>query len=206
MEGHVFIDNSNIFGGAQELSGKKEPSVPTLAVRVYYKNLFKLLEHGLDVKTRMLAGSLPPGNEALWQHSKDANYDTDLLRRVEKDDGRIQEQGVDELVHLKILEVVCDFPPGRLVIATGDGNISEFNTSFPAQVSRALKKGWSVDLWTWRAQLSSAYLPVKKEFDSTFEIKYLDGYFNQITFVQGVNSPDVLVSVPSRVVRQLNLS
>src|SRR5262245_868408 len=100
MAHHIFVDNSNIYGGAQRAAGTIEPGAHWMSVRIYYRNLFRLIE-GEDVATRVLAGSVPPGNDALWQVARDLGYNTDLLQRVEQDDGRLVEQAVDEMLHLK---------------------------------------------------------------------------------------------------------
>jgi len=150
---HVFIDNSNIYGGAQRAARTIEPAVVDRAVRVYYRNLFQVVEQGQPVLTRVLAGSVPPGNDKLWAHARAYSYDTDLLRRVEHDDGRLLEQGVDELLHLKIANALLDHePPQTLVIVSGDGAVSDFNTGFPLQASRALRRGWRVEVWSWIEQ------------------------------------------------------
>jgi hypothetical protein len=94
---HIFLDNSNIFGGAQKTAKEKE-RVPWKCVRIDYSNLFRLLLHGkTNRRTSMLAGSVPPGNDALWDAANNAGFDTNLLRRVENDDGRLVEQAVDEV-------------------------------------------------------------------------------------------------------------
>ena len=73
----------------------------------------------------MMAGSVPPGNDDLWAHAEDAGYQTDLLRKIEHDDGSLGEQAVDELMHLKIANVLLDFDePQTLVLVTGDGKVS----------------------------------------------------------------------------------
>jgi hypothetical protein len=70
----------------------------------------------------MLAGSVPPGNQALWGAARAAGFDTTLLRRVDNDTGRLVEQGVDEAIHLRIANILLDSDdPGIMVIATGDG-------------------------------------------------------------------------------------
>jgi len=67
---HVFIDNSNIYGGAQRAAETLEPDAIWLAVRVYLRNFVNLIEGG-DAVTRVLAGSVPPGNDSLWQNARD---------------------------------------------------------------------------------------------------------------------------------------
>jgi hypothetical protein len=157
MARHVFVDNSNIYGGAQRAAKIIEPTAHWLSIRVYYRNFFKLIE-GEGVATRVLGGSVPPGADALWQTARDLGYNTDLLRRVEQDDGRLTEQAVDEVLHLKMLTTVCDHEgPQTLVIASGDGALSTWGSSFPAQAERALKKGWDVKVWSWAEQLTGEY-------------------------------------------------
>ena len=156
MTAHIFVDNANIFGGAQRAAKTIEPTEHWSGIRVYYQNLFKLIEHGHGrIRTRVMGGSVPPGNDDLWEHARKAGYDTDLLKRVDSDDGRLVEQGVDELLHLKIANVLLDYsPPQTLVLGTGDGARSTFGTSFRDQAARAFRLGWSVRIYSWKDQLS----------------------------------------------------
>ena len=186
MATHVFIDNSNMFGGAQRAARTQEPHVPWQAIRLYYRNFFQLLENGLDVRTRVLGGSVPPGNEALWDYAKAAGYDTSLLRRIAQDDGRLAEQAVDEVLHLRIANALLDYdPPQTLVIGTGDGNLGEFGTSFDEQVIRALRRGWEVEVWSWQAQLSGRFGRIQMPSGAGPRILLLDPHYFSITFVRG---------------------
>ncbi len=182
---HIFVDNSNIFGGAQRAASKLVPPEPWLAIRVYCRNFFQLIEHGYSVATRILAGSVPPGTEDLWNHAERAGYDTKLLRKVERDDGRLGEQAVDELLQLKMLETALDYRPGCLVLATGDGKPSETGSSFIAQVQRALKIGWTVDVWSWSLQLSPRFRGLQEESANFAQVHLLDRHFESITFCKG---------------------
>jgi hypothetical protein len=93
--------------------------------------MFNFIEQGREASTRILAGSVPPSSEELWAFARKKKYQTDLLGRVETDDGSIVEQGVDEILHLKIANVVLDNPNiDTLVVATGDGTLSKFGTGF----------------------------------------------------------------------------
>lgn len=199
MTRHVFIDNSNLFGGAQRAAAAIEPEALYLAVRVHYANLFRLLHADDHVESKVLAGSIPPATDALWNHARNAGYNTDLLRRIEHDDGRIAEQGVDELVHLKIANALLDFdPPQTLVLVTGDGHDSEFGTSFREQVERALRRGWQVQLWSWREQLSRRFRTLVERGGGQMTIHELDLYYRSLTFIQGgtydVNGSTVSIS------------
>lgn len=80
---------------------------------------------------------------------------------------RYREQGVDELLQLKLHQVLAsiDGPPptgSTIVLATGDGNVGEFNEDgFLGTVRTALRRGWKVELYAWEGGLSGRW---KKEF------------------------------------------
>ncbi|EKM53285.1 uncharacterized protein PHACADRAFT_259539 [Phanerochaete carnosa HHB-10118-sp] len=93
---------------------------------------------------------------------------------------RYREQGVDELLQLKLHQAIAttdDPPPGAtIVLATGDGNVGQFNEEgFLGCVRLALKKGWKVELYAWEGGLSRTW---KKEFggNKKFEIYMLDRF------------------------------
>lgn len=208
MDAHIFVDNSNIFGGAQRAAGTHEPEAVWMAVRVYYKNFFKLIEHGHRPVTKILAGSVPPGNEALWKYARRGGYSTDLLQKIENDNGNLAEQGVDEMIHLKIANALLDHdPPQKLVLATGDGNLSDFDTSFVRQTERALKQGWKVEIWSWEEQLSGRYNSIEVPSHKALQINLLDNYYKKVTFIQG-GTYDISgskVNLSGRVVHKLQL-
>jgi hypothetical protein len=185
MRHHVFIDNSNIFHGAKHAAANSEKHVPSCAVRINFKNLVALIEGGQVIGTRVLAGSVPPGNDALWRYAQELSYDTDLLQRVETEDGRFAEQGVDELLHLKIANVLLDADDAEvLVLATGDGRLSGYNTSFPLQAQRALKRGWRVEVWSWREGLSNAFSSLADAHPDRLRVHTLNRFYRSLTFVQ----------------------
>ncbi|KAH0579314.1 hypothetical protein H2248_003459 [Termitomyces sp. 'cryptogamus'] len=79
---------------------------------------------------------------------------------------RYREQGVDELLQLKLHQALAatdDVPPGAtIVLATGDGNVGQFNEDgFLGSVRTALRRGWRVELYAWEEGLSRAW---KREF------------------------------------------
>lgn len=183
---HIFLDNSNIFGGAQNVAKLKEQA-PWPCVRVDYQQLFRLLLHGKsNRRTSMLAGSVPPGNEALWEAARSAGFDTTLLRRVDSDTGRLVEQGVDEAIHLRIATILLDeTEPGVMVIATGDGKTTEQGSSFTQQVRRAAKRGWDVEIWSWSASLSPLLRNTRAEFPKQVKVFKLDEWYHSIVFLKG---------------------
>ncbi|KAF9116943.1 hypothetical protein BGX27_008091 [Mortierella sp. AM989] len=75
------------------------------------------------------------------------------------------EQGVDELLHLKMLETLLDHEPATMVLATGDGGDSEFGGGgFYGVIKRALDRGWQVEVVSWEDQLSGVYLELALEY------------------------------------------
>ena len=208
VDAHIFIDNSNIFEGARRVAEAREPESPRGAVRLYYKNFFRLVEDGVNPLTRVLGGSGAAGNDELWNYARQAGYDTDLLRRVEKDDGRIGEQGVDEVLHLKIANALLDHePPQRLVVCTGDAKDSDYGTSFKSQIERALRRGWQVRVWSWRDQLSGRFQSLVERSQGAMTISFLDPYYLAVTFVQAGEHllGGTRVMVKGRVVAPLGL-
>jgi hypothetical protein len=180
---YVYIDNSNIYGGAMR-AGKTVEKVPWQAVRVYWPNLFKLIEGPRIISGKVLAGSVPPSNMKLWEYARKAGYKTELLKRVEADDGRLLEQGVDEALHLKIANALLDHePPQTLVLVTGDGQASEQGTSFVDQAERAARRGWDVEVWSWKAGLSGQFARTKAYANGRLAIHELDPYYRSITFL-----------------------
>ncbi|KAK5115746.1 hypothetical protein LTR62_000835 [Meristemomyces frigidus] len=96
---------------------------------------------------------------------------------------RMIEQGVDEILHLKILESVVDSDvPSTIVLATGDAAQAEYSPGFMAMLERALKKGWKVEIVSWSRNISGMYR--KKEFlekwGGMFRVVYLDDYAEEL--------------------------
>lgn len=76
---------------------------------------------------------------------------------------RYREQGVDELLQLKLHQAIADsyepLPRGStIILATGDGNVGQFNEDgFVGCVRTALRKGWRVELYAWEVGVSKAW-------------------------------------------------
>ncbi|OAX83109.1 hypothetical protein ACJ72_02534 [Emergomyces africanus] len=93
------------------------------------------------------------------------------------------EQGVDEILHLKILESLVDTQaPSTIVLATGDAAEAEYSDGFLKMVGRALQKGWAVELVSFSTTTSRAYK--RKEFRSQwgaqFRVIKLDEYVEHL--------------------------
>jgi NYN domain len=181
---HIFVDTTNIFVGARHTAAQVEPGAPTTAVRLHYPNLFRLIEGHHQVASRVLAGSIVGPNEALWDFARRAGYETILLNLLAATEGTgKREQAVDEVLHLKIANCLLDHGMEQtLVLVTGDGHESTYGTSFPGQVERALRRGWSVEVWAWKLQLSNAYRSLAA--NTKVRLQYLDPHYGSLTFVK----------------------
>ncbi|KAK0247672.1 hypothetical protein LTR91_016978 [Friedmanniomyces endolithicus] len=96
---------------------------------------------------------------------------------------RMIEQGVDEILHLKMLESIVDSEtPSTIVLATGDAAQAEYSPGFMAMVERALKKGWKVELVSWSKNISGMYRKPEwlATWGSLFRVVFLDDYAEEL--------------------------
>ncbi|KAJ6494048.1 hypothetical protein C8R47DRAFT_1184999 [Mycena vitilis] len=107
---------------------------------------------------------------------------------------RYREQGVDELLQLKLHQALAALdgppPPGAtIVLATGDGNVGQFNEDgFLGPVRTALKKGWRVELYAWEEGLSRAWMrefgewtkPVDGEATGRFRVVGMEQFAGEL--------------------------
>ncbi|KAB5526261.1 hypothetical protein GE09DRAFT_938935, partial [Coniochaeta sp. 2T2.1] len=111
-------------------------------------------------RNHRLSSSLEPE----WTAS-DANSSNDENFYVHLRQG---EQGVDEVLHLKLMQSLADEEPGTIVLGTGDAAEAEFSDGFLKNVERLLKKNWNVEIMSWKATISKAWR------DPEFLAKYPD--------------------------------
>lgn len=93
------------------------------------------------------------------------------------------EQGVDEILHLKMCQSILDTDePSTMVLATGDGAVAEMSDGFLAHVERALKKGWKVELISWAKQTNGGYKNRKfrAKWGEQFQIIELDEFLEDL--------------------------
>ncbi|KAI7507703.1 hypothetical protein KC347_g6651 [Hortaea werneckii] len=133
-------------------------------------------------------GSSPPGNGGYMSSSgsgttTSGSETTATSSKPQYAPAKMIEQGVDEILHLKMLESVVDTEvPSTIVLATGDAAQAEYSSGFMAMVERALKKGWKVELVSWSKNISLMYS--RREWTQTwgnrFKIIYLDDYAEEL--------------------------
>ncbi|KFY07512.1 hypothetical protein V492_07084 [Pseudogymnoascus sp. VKM F-4246] len=95
----------------------------------------------------------------------------------------VTEQGVDEILHMKMLESMVDTDyPTTMVVATGDAAVAEYSSGFFRNVERALERGWKVEIVAWRRSMSYAYRDkaFMKKWAGQFTIVELDDFQEEL--------------------------
>jgi hypothetical protein len=168
----VFIDNSNIFIGAQ-LDG----NVRDLAVRVNIRALCEVVEGGLPCHYRAVTGTAPASSR-IWHEWENNQYRVFLSGR---------QGGSDDALHHTIAEQLRHnaSQPQILVLATGDGNETERFGSFPQLAEEALQAGWDVRVWSWEQSISGKFRDLMARYADQIHISFLDPFKQTITFKAG---------------------
>jgi hypothetical protein len=147
----IFVDHSNIWGGARLASRVRHPKKPDEAARISVRSLDGVLGgRRRGVCTKIVSGGVPPGMEGLWAEYQNCHYDTQRLFR----DEHWKERGVDHSIigHMWRLIALNATAPTVLVLASGDGKGNEFGTSFYEVLYEILKHEKYA---SWKVQLAS---------------------------------------------------
>lgn len=136
---HVFIDHSNMWGGARLASRVRHPNVADSRARISVRALDRALGGTRQgVASKIVSGGVPPGMEGLWQEYQNHRYDTQRLFR----DQHWRERGVDHAIIGHMWRLAAKHREGAgqitIVLASGDGKRNEFGTSFVEVVDEIL--------------------------------------------------------------------
>ncbi|KAF2206383.1 hypothetical protein CERZMDRAFT_72168 [Cercospora zeae-maydis SCOH1-5] len=137
----------------------------------YQMNMFEKVYKARELTDRQL----------YFQHGSGSSTETSTAPQYAP--AKMIEQGVDEILHLKMLESIVDYEvPSTMVLATGDAAQAEYSEGFMAMAERALKKGWNVELISWSKNISKAYLKSNwtGAWDGRFKIIYLDDFAEEL--------------------------
>jgi hypothetical protein len=95
---------------------------------------------------------------------------------------KVTEQGVDEVLHMKMLESIVDYKPSTMVLATGDAAEAEYSGGFLVMVERALDKGWRVELVAWSNSMSNAWMSEEftRKWRGKFRLVELDDHSEEL--------------------------
>ncbi|BFZ56913.1 hypothetical protein PYCC9005_003963 [Savitreella phatthalungensis] len=194
---HVFVDSSNLYLGfqqtLQDLHPKEYPAFapPHRRPKMDLAVLATILERDRKCERRVLVGSTPLLQR--WTPAERLGYEISLLERLpgigqspsRASGGTRKEQGVDELLHLKMLESVLDAEPGVMVLGTGDARQAQFSAGgFFACALRALARGWSVEVVAWSSGCGQAWFELKRQYerlgDAHFQLILLDDFVHEL--------------------------
>jgi hypothetical protein len=148
---HIFIDHSNLWGGARLSSRIHHPKLDDARARLSVRHLDSVLvSKRKGVNTKIVSGGIPPGMEGMWLEYEKAGYDTQRLFRG----ADWKERGVDHSLIGHMWRLLARFQgaPIVLVLASGDGKSNEFGTSFFEIVEEVLTHAKYA---TWMLELAS---------------------------------------------------
>lgn len=113
----------------------------------------------------------------LGQYSTSSGSESTTERRL-----RMVEQAVDEVIHLKILESLLDYPPSTVVLASGDGAAGEYSLGFTRVIERCLERGWKVELMSFKKNLSGFYRDrdFRRRWGDQFRFVPLDEFVEEL--------------------------
>ena len=141
-------------------SGLPSPELDEARICGYEVSMLERVMKAREIRPRGHSNGNGNGNGHAY-HPTAVSSGTELLLTRQ----RMVEQGVDELLHMKMLESVLDGidgidggMPSTMVLASGDAAEAEYSAGFLKVVERALKNGWLVELVSFKANLSHAYL------------------------------------------------
>eukprot|EP00049_Salpingoeca_infusionum_P016333 m.332520 g.332520 ORF g.332520 m.332520 type:complete len:518 (-) comp16060_c2_seq1:180-1733(-) len=175
-QAYVFVDNSNIFVGAQ-----LDRNVRDLSVRVNIRAMADIIEEGLPCAYRAVSGTSPSSGR-IWHEWENNNYNTFIDRG----------NGGDAEIRSAISEQLEKGGRGQiLVLATGDGNDAPGTLeSYPTLTERALENEWEVRIWSWQQSLSRKFKELKAKYGERLQLLFLDSFKDKITFKAGQASPE----------------
>jgi len=160
-------DRSTSFSGGSK-SAQSTPTKPASYSELPAKSKSQVLGHVRRISGSTSAESGSGGGSGNASGSASNLHPYHGIANNTPPFGRIKyrEQGVDELLQLKLHQALAatdNVPEGStIVLATGDGNMGQFNEEgFLGPIRTALKRGWKVELYAWEDGLSRAW---RREF------------------------------------------
>lgn len=180
-----------------------------MSVRVYLKNLEDFVVRGRKTGEKYIAGSVPPESEEFISHAEQMGYNTSFLKRVPHENG-MREQFVDGNLQMRMLDTLLEHNNNEVIaLLSGDSHVDiDSGYSFVSIAEKALKRGWSVEVYAVKDTISNAiYVPLKEKYGSSLQIEYFDNIYRSITFIVGGDyssseNPNETVHVDQRIVEE----
>ncbi|WP_189065962.1 NYN domain-containing protein [Deinococcus seoulensis] len=173
---HLFWDNSNIWLSGKDVSSMVEPG-HELDFRIHFARLLSAVKAQRPLASAVVAGSLPPDNDALWE-----TFDRLGVRVIKQERGNQTggEVAVDEVLQLAMANTVLDHAPGTMLLLTGDGSGSTQGQGFLTQLQRARRYGWNIEVASWAASCNRF---LKEYAQKEGQFIRLDDHYADVTFI-----------------------
>ena len=201
---HIFVDNSNIFGGGQEVPDTTQPSGYRLdrSVRVLCRKLHDVVTLERTAVQKVVFGSVSQGTMArltggsVFKSWEKEGYKSCVCARNDENKegyaGGSKGSIVDDALIAQMYTTIMTYKSedgwnGRtLVMCTGDGNPNhgdKHSPSFLKVVQHAIECGWRVEVWAWKKTCSPNYLTLARDHagDPCYSLMYLDEDREEIT-------------------------
>ena len=169
---HIFVDNSNIFGGARMVYNKNANKyVHDPRIRVQADRISRLVTQDRNrVEQRVVFGSTPPRNNVVWKKWEEQKFKVHLYHRAPNTKEQFVDDALISMMQAAILRSGNDsgVPDHRntLVLLTGDGNRNCGRVTFPQTIEHAINNKWRVELWAWKMTLNRVYLDLLKTYEN----------------------------------------
>ena len=186
-DSYIFIDFSNIYIGFYNHIINNYKKYRICNPRMDYNILLSIIEKDKEFKKKVLVGSKSLKNTKKNKNEEkekkifdNLGYEIYMLERINN-----KEQGVDDLLHEKLIKTISYKESGHIIIGSGDGQNGNYtDNSFYNICIEALEKGWYVTIVSWKKQLSKKYifgyelhnLLNDVDMKNKFNILYLDNY------------------------------
>lgn len=174
----IYVDNSNIFIGGQEVAKARHED--SFNLRIAFNHFLFLITHGhMEFNELVWAGSGPPEMEEVFKPITDRGVDLQLIPRSESGEN----ETVDQAIQLAMYRHNRKYrqSPGTLVLCTGDGKGYHEEKGFLYDVKGFIEDGWNLALYSWDAtchhqlkhfaQTHGYYVPLEKHYDAITFIK-----------------------------------
>lgn len=173
---HLFWDNSNIWLSGRNVCSMVEPGHEQ-NFRIHFARLLEVVKAQRPLETAVVAGSLPPDNDALWDTFSRLGVKVIKQERGNQTGGEV---AVDEVLQLDMANAVLDYTPGTMLLLTGDGSGSTEGQGFLTQLQRARKHGWEIEVASWAASCNRL---LKDYAQKEGQFLRLDDHYADVTFI-----------------------
>jgi hypothetical protein len=191
---HVFVDESNIFLGAQTISHPVTGNVlRDPSIRLLPDALARIVLNSRPAAQQVVVGSTHlrhAPNKAWeterWKKWQDAGFTVHSEQRAFGSG----ESFVDDAIVAMVNAAILRFPyrgdhaiRRTIILLTGDGNLNHGRASFIEAVEAALRSDWKVEVWSWQHAINRNYLRMLDEYAHTglLAVQSLDVFRDLVT-------------------------